>query len=195
MAYRRGFKTYANTIATQIRSEFGLRAIDRLDPWALAVDLEILVWPLSDLAREAPDAVAHLTNGEPEAFSAVTIFQGPRRTIVHNDAHVRGRQASDIAHELAHGLLQHRPTPALNDQGCRLWDQGIEDEARWLGGVLLIPEDGALWIVREGTSEVDAAEHCGVTPPMVRYRVNVTGAKKRVARAQRFRVQRIAADG
>jgi Zn-dependent peptidase ImmA (M78 family) len=194
MAYRRGFKSYANTIAMQVRSDFQLRAVDRLDPWALAQDLEIPMWPLSDLA-EAPDAVAHLTKGEPEAFSAVTVFQGTKRTIIYNDAHVRGRQASDIAHELAHGLLQHRPTPALNDQGCRLWDQGIEDEARWLGGVLLIPEDGALWIVREGMSEVDAAEPFGVTPPMVRYRVNVTGAKKRVARAQRFRVQRIDADG
>jgi Zn-dependent peptidase ImmA (M78 family) len=190
VAYRRGFKTYANTIATQIRSEFGLRTIDRLDPWALAVDLEIPVWPLSDLALEAPDAVAHLTNGEPEAFSAVTIFQGPRRTIVNNDAHVRGRQASDIAHEVGHGLLQHRPTPALNDHGCRLWDQGIEDEAQWLGGVLLIPEEGALWIVRQGMCEADAAEHFAVTPAMVRYRVNVTGAKMRVARIERFRVQR-----
>jgi len=190
VAYRSGFKSYANTIAIQIRSELQLRAIDRLDPWALAAYLEIPVWPLSDLTRDAPDAVAHLTNGEPEAFSAVTVFQRNRRTIVYNDAHGRGRQASDIAHELAHGLLQHRPTPALNDHGCRLWDQGIEDGARWLGGVLLIPEDGALWIVRQGMSEVDAADHFGVTPRMVRYRVNVAGAKKRVARAQQFRFQR-----
>ena len=190
MAYRRGFKSYANAIALQVRSELGLRAIDRLDPWALAADLGIPIWRLSELASDAPEYLAQLATTDPESFSAVTVFRGTKRMIIHNDAHVLGRQASDIAHELAHGLLQHRPTPALNDQGCRLWDQGLEDEAQWLGGALLIAEDGAIWIVRQEMSEHDAAEHFGVSPPMVRYRVNVTGAKQRVTRARRLRLQR-----
>ena len=40
--------------------------------------------------------------------------------------------------------LQHPATRALDDKGCRDWDQGIEDEAEWLAGILLIPEDSTL---------------------------------------------------
>lgn len=186
MAYRRGFKTEANSIACEAREELGLGPLDRLDPWALARTLAIPVWTLSELAAEQP-TVRVLLDVEPGAFSALTVFSGYRRVIVHNDAHGPGRQASNVTHELAHGLLGHRPTHALDARGCRLWDQDIEDEAQWLAGALLIPEDAALWIVREGLSGRDAARHFGVTDAMVRWRVNVTGARARVARARRLR--------
>lgn len=187
MSYRRGFKSEANTIAIEVRAELGLGALDALDPWFLAEHLDVPVWPLTRLGHSAPEAVRHLKHVEPDAFSAVTVFRGTRRTVVHNDAHSAGRQASNVAHELSHSLLHHRPTPALDDFGCRVWDQGIEDEAQWLAGALLIPEDAALWIVRSELSESRAAERFGVTPPMVRFRVNVTGARARVARAPRLR--------
>lgn len=187
MSYRRGFKSEASSIAAEIRVELGLGALDRLDTQRLAQYLDVPVWPLSHLRAASKDAVEYLMGVEPEAFSAVTVFIGSRRTIVHNDAHVVGRQASNIAHELAHGLLHHRPTPALDDSGCRLWDQSIEDEAQWLAGVLLIPDDAAVWIARTGLAENDAAARFGVSGPMVRFRVNVSGARARVARAQRLR--------
>jgi Zn-dependent peptidase ImmA (M78 family) len=98
-----------------------------------------------------------------------------------------GRQGSNVAHELSHGLLLHPPTPPLDDSGCRLWDQSVEDEAAWLAGCLLITEDGALFIARNGMSLTDAATKFGVSEKMVEYRLNVTGARLRVARARRFR--------
>ena len=187
MGLRRGFKTEANAIAVEVRAELGLGAIDALDPWRLAEHLEIPVVTLSSLEQETPAAVAHLRRVEPEVFSAVTVFCGTKRAIVHNDHHSRGRQASNVAHELAHGLLHHPASPARDDRGCRYWNQDIEDEASWLAGALLIPEDAALWIVRGSMSTQDAAAHFGVTTRMVTYRVNVTGARKRVERARRLR--------
>jgi Zn-dependent peptidase ImmA (M78 family) len=71
-----------------------------------------------------------------------------------------------------------------------LWNQNIEDEAQWLAGALLLTEDAALWIVREGASAPVAAEHFGISEQMVTYRVNVTGARMRVARARGLRVVR-----
>jgi Zn-dependent peptidase ImmA (M78 family) len=188
VAYRRGFKSEANTIARQTREELGLRMLDRLDPWLLADHLLVPVIALSDLHRDAPDAVTYLLYTEPEAFSAATVFRGRRRRIIHNDAHTPGRQASDVTHELAHALLQHEPTPALDDRGCRLWNQNIEDEAQWLAGALLITEDAALAIVRNRAQVDEAAERLGVSAAMVTYRINVTGARARVARARRFRI-------
>lgn len=190
MGYRRGFKSEANGTAREIRAELGLGALDRLDPWALAAYLDVSVIPLSDFGADAPRARDHFTKVETDAFSAVTVFDGLRRAIVHNDAHLPGRQASNVTHELGHALLLHPPTPALDHRGCRLWDHSIEDEAQWLAGALLLTEDAALWIVRSGTSVTPAAERFGISEQMVTYRINVTGARARVARARRFRVIR-----
>lgn len=187
MALRRGFKTEAKSTAGEVRSELGLGDLNALDPWALAKHLDIPVVPLSALRDDAPFATRHLHSVEPGAFSAVTVFCGHRRTIVHNDCHARGRQVSDITHELSHGLLLHQPTPALDDRGCRHWNDDIEDEAEWLAGALLITEDAALWIVRQGMTIEAAADHLAVSRAMVQYRVNVTGARKRVARARSSR--------
>jgi Zn-dependent peptidase ImmA (M78 family) len=183
---RRGFKTEANDIAREIRRELGLRDVEPLDPWKLAAALEIRVVPLSSFRQDAPRAARLFSVVDRETFSAVTVFNGTERMIVYNDAHSRGRQASDIAHELAHALLQHPPVPALDHRGCRNWDPELEEEANWLAGVLLITEDAALAIVRNGLSLEEAASRYGVSTPMVRFRVNMTGARRRVRSARGY---------
>ena len=90
-----------------------------------------------------------------------------------------------MCHELAHGLLLHPPTPALNDQGCRNWSREIEDEANWLSGVLLVPDEAALATVKNGLDLKQAALRYGVSVDLIRYRINVSGARKRVARFAR----------
>ena len=186
MGYRRGFKSEANTIAREIREELGLTMLDALNPWILADHLDVPVTPLSDFGADAPNAVHYVQNVEVEVFSAVTVFDGPRRNIVHNDAHSLGRQASNLTHELGHALLLHDPTPALDGRGCRLWNQNIEDEAQWLAGALLVTEEAALWIARGGITLPAAAAHLGVSRSMISYRLNVTGARKQVIQARRF---------
>jgi Zn-dependent peptidase ImmA (M78 family) len=186
MAYRYGFKTEANDIAREIRRELGLRPLDPLDPLALADWLEIPIIPLSEFTDTAP-GVAHLLKVEQEVFSAVTVFRGTRRTIVHNDAHLFGRQNSNLAHELSHGLLHHPPTPALDNKGCRIWNQDVEDEAQWLAGAILITEDAALSIVRRRLPSAAAAAEFQVSEKMIQFRINVTGARARVERMRRAR--------
>jgi Zn-dependent peptidase ImmA (M78 family) len=167
-----------------MRKELGLSQVERLDGFKLADLLEIEVLALSTYAAHAPDAVKHLTVVAQSAFSGMTVFHGVRRTVVYNDAHSDGRQANDLCHELSHGLLLHPATPALDDRGCRLWNQDIEDEANWLAGCLLVPEEAALMIVRRGLLESDAATMFGVSSALIRMRLNLTGAKERVARGR-----------
>jgi Zn-dependent peptidase ImmA (M78 family) len=186
MAFRRGFKTETNEVVIEVRRELGLSLYDGLDPFALAEFLEIPIVGLSDFVAEAP-AVRHLLEKEPEVFSAVTVFAGSQRTIVHNDAHAPTRQVSNLSHELAHGLLLHPPTPALDDTGCRHWNQDIEDEASWLGGALLIPEASAMAIAKGRWTVAGAGRRFGVSESMVRYRLNTTGATKRIHRARTAR--------
>lgn len=186
MAFERGFKTWANKLADETRQELGLKPLDRLDPRKLAESLLIPVVDLSSMRPDAP-SVGHLLKVEPEAFSAVTVFHGTRRMIIHNDGHAPRRQNSNIAHELSHGLLGHPPIPAFDEIGCRLWDKEIEEEARWLSGCLLIGEPAALAIARGKWSIPGAAEHFGVSEQMVNYRINASGARQRAARVKAAR--------
>ena len=181
---QRGFKSEANAIAREARAELSLYHTSPLDVWRLAEYLEIPVVPLSTLHSAAPEAARLFLNGGQEMFSGVTVFRGPRRTIVFNDAHAPGRQANDVGHELSHGLLLHTPGVAVDGRGCRVWDREAEDEANWLSGALLVPEEAALHIVRRGWSTREAAERYGVTPKLVQYRLNVTAARKRVRMMQ-----------
>jgi Zn-dependent peptidase ImmA (M78 family) len=184
LSFRRGFKTEANQIATEIRSELGLSQIAPLNPWALSEHLAIDVLPLSGMLDEAP-SVAHFLGAGCDTFSAITIFAGTARLIIHNDRHSKGRQSSNIAHELSHALLQHPPMPPLSDLGLRNFNKDLEDEANWLAGVLLIPERAALNIASQGLDHAVAARQYGVSPKMVQYRLNVTGAYKRVQQRTR----------
>lgn len=178
---RHGFKTYARQLALEVRAELGVKQTEALDPHRLAHHLEIPVIALSSVGG-CEEATAHFRDVEPETFSAVTVFHGPHRTVVHNDAHAPGRQHSNISHEIAHGLLGHAPTPALDDTGCRLWDQEVEDEASYLGAVTLVPDAVAMLVVRKGYSVADAAGHYGVSEQLMTWMINDCGARIRVSR-------------
>lgn len=183
MKFRYGFKTEANDIANEVRAELGLGPLEALDPHRLASFLAIPVLALSELVQD--DAgIRHLIGVEPDAFSAVTVFDGTRRLIVHNDGHAPTRQASNLSHELSHGLLGHPPTPALDDTGCRIWSDAIEGEATWLAGILLVTEAATIEIAGGRWSPAEAARYFGVSEQMIQFRVNATGARKRVERAR-----------
>ena len=188
---RRGFKTEAKWIAKQVRDDLGLSSTDPLDPWKLAELLEIPVIRLSEFQEFAERASRYFSEAGQSVFSAVTVFDENRRLIVHNDSHSPGRQASNVCHELAHGLLLHAPTPALDDKGCRYWSKEIEEEANWLSGVLLVPDEAAIAVVRRGIDLVRAAPYYGVSVQMMTYRINVSGARKRVRRFSRTSRQSI----
>jgi Zn-dependent peptidase ImmA (M78 family) len=185
MAFRRGFKTEANSLARSVRSELGLPFEAPLNPWRLAEHLEIPIIALSDMRDFAALAATYFSSVGESEFSAVTVFEGTRRIILHNDSHSLGRQASDLAHELAHGMLLHSPGPALDEKGCRNWNKEMEDEADWLSGALLISEEAALSIIRRNMSVADAAVFYGVSEKLVKWRLQVTGAYARVIRTKK----------
>ena len=183
MALRRGFKADAKRSATELRGELGLTSTAPLEPLRLADHLDVPVLRLSDMKGEVPRAYSYFTGRGKSAFSALTVFDGPRRLVVFNDSHVDGRQASSICHELAHAILFHEPNPALNEWGCRVWDKDIEDEADWLSGAILVTEEAALFALRQSWDHTTAARAYGVSVTMMRYRTNVSGAATRFARA------------
>jgi hypothetical protein len=184
---RRGFKTEASWYSKSVRAELGLRPHDPISPWALAAHLDLPVVTLSSFVEAQPEAVAYLHSdaGQGE-FSAITANLGGRRIIIHNDAHDLKRQAADLAHEIAHGLLLHVLAPLTGVTGKRNYDRDIEDEANWLGPTLLLPDEAAMLIairISEGRlTMLQASDEYGISDPLLRMRLNVSGANIRAAR-------------
>ncbi len=171
MGFRRGFKSEANRIAIRVREKMGLTALDPLDPVKVCAKFEIELIKLSELECDCSLFLVRDTS----AFSAVTIPCGLRTAIVHNDTHHPYRQRSNICHELAHCFLGHRCTPPLTSSGERNRDGGIEAEANFLAGTLLITNEGAIHIVSRGLVS-EAQSIYGVSAPMLDYRLRVSGA-------------------
>jgi Zn-dependent peptidase ImmA (M78 family) len=182
----RGFKSYASRLALEVRAELALSVLDPLDPWALAEHLGIPIDGVRSFAREVPRS--RIFGGRERAsFSAVTVLDGPMRRIVVNDYHVPARQVSSIAHELAHGLLMHPPAPPFDPRTMlRVHIPVIEQEASFLGGALLVTEAAALAVVANGNDIRAGASRYGVSEDLMRWRINVTGAAKRIERGRRF---------
>ncbi|WP_419921958.1 ImmA/IrrE family metallo-endopeptidase [Candidatus Poriferisodalis sp.] len=182
MALRRGFKSEATALASELRHELGLSPLDRLDPFALATHLDVQVLPLTNLTATCTEA-EHFITAEPEAFSALTVFEGHRRIIVHNDTHSPPRQHSNIAHELGHCVLHHTPVPALDPlTGCRNYRSEHEQQADWMAGELLVTRPMALATARGRFTFSDALRRLIVSPKMLNWRMNVTGARAQAER-------------
>lgn len=173
LAFQRGFKAAANRISLHIREKMGLKPIDPIDPEKICIHFEIVLFKLSELDCDA----SSFLGPERSSFSAVTVPCGLSAAIVHNDAHHPYRQRSNICHELAHCFLGHRSTPPLTENGSRIHDGGIEAEANFLAGTILIPNEAAIYVVRNGLKSL-AQDIYGVSKGMLDYRLRLSGALK-----------------
>lgn len=171
MTFKRGFKAEANRIALRIRDQMGLGATDSIDPAAVCSHFDIRLIPLSELD------VTNVFLKHTSSFSAVTVPCGSQTAIVHNDAHHPHRRHSNICHELAHCFLGHQCAPPLTEDGNRTHNGGIEAEANFLAGALLIPNEAAIYIVSNGLVS-EAQRLYGVSTSMLNYRLQVSGARR-----------------
>lgn len=181
MGLRRGFKTEANWYSRSLRSDLQLAPFSPLCPWKLSEHLGFPLWTLEEFVAEHPEEVKYLRSPKGQRdFSAVTLCLGTKRLIIYNDAHDEKRQAADIVHEISHCLLGHPSKPPFDEAGSRHYDAELEDEANWLGPALLISEEAALHIAERGLSVGEASDRYGASEQVVRMRLNVTAAHRRV---------------
>lgn len=177
---KRGFKAEANRIAVSVRAELGLAPEAPLDPFKVCCYYEVDVLPLSHFGEEA----AYFLGSGSGKFSAVTVPRGLRRAIVHNDAHAQYRQHSNIMHELAHGFLGHAPCETFDCDGERVYQSGVEKEANFLAGCLLVTNEAAWHIVRTRIL-TSATSIYKVSRPMLEWRLRMSGARIRGERYAR----------
>ena len=179
MALRRGFKSEAEEIAKRVRAELGMGVAQSVAPEVLAELLGIEIRAGDELIPH--ERFVELKQIQDDAFSACTFRPSADRVVVvYNPLSAKSRRRSDLAHELAHILLDHELSriETLGDVTFLSCDATQEEEAVWLSGCLLLPRALLLAEVRRGSSTRDIARKCGVSEDMARYRLNVTGVVK-----------------
>ena len=181
--FRHGFKARANDIALGLRKQAGLAQTAPLDPRDVFQRLSVQIVPLSEFRSVCPSP-AQVLLSHSGGFSAMLLPVGQgKRIVIHNDSHSSRRQVSNMAHELAHVLLAH-PTElvCMGDLGRRA-DSLVEDEAAYLGGCILVPNEAAYRIAFSGLDARTAADCYGVSEEMITYRLRISGALKRARRS------------
>lgn len=107
--------------------------------------------------------------------------------IIYNPSHSRGRIASDIAHEVAHLILEHEPTKLVLSQDgslvMRSFNAMQEEEANWLAWCLLLPREALVSSLKRRLSVTDIADSFGVSQTLVKFRVQMTGARTQIRRS------------
>lgn len=174
---QRGFKSYAEDLAVEVRQEMGIPAHGRLCAFELADFLGVPTLGFSKLAAGAQSlgVTAKQLKALEQEVHGLCIPLGVGRAILYNDQSVPARQQSDVAHEASHILLRH-PLSNIISSAVGERSKELEEEAAHLGGTLLLPLPAALHILQRKLSVHAAAAEYGVSTEMVTYRCNVSGA-------------------
>ena len=179
---RRGFATEANKWALDLRGELNLASQDPLCPVRLAKHLSVPIFKLSHMPE--CDERSLLLRKRYD-FSAAVCFDGLAAFILINDGHDPKRQASDVAHELAHVILRHPPANPFHENGIREFSPEHEAEAERLGPNLLVSNEAAVRALRltmSGQYTLSSlSDAWGITEQVIQMQINLSGAKRRLA--------------
>lgn len=185
-SFDRGFKTWAERTALSLRKDLDLAPTAPLPPDVLAAHLEVTLWTPNDIVGFPDECKTQLLETDKAGWSAITLSNGSKDTVIYNPSHTKGRISSDIMHELSHLVSGHEPSrivvSADGDAVLRSYDQKQEDEASWLGACLLLPREALLHIKLGALTSDRVCALYSVSPQLLQYRINVTGVKYQVGR-------------
>jgi hypothetical protein len=186
----RGFKAWAERTSLALRRELGTTVDGALCPFELSEYLGIGLWTPSQVPAITQDILTQLLENDPWGWSATSFQVNDKCIVIYNPTHSKGRQSSDVMHELAHYILDHQPATVILSVGLenvrmRSFDQKQEDEANCLAWALLLPREGLLRAKRRRKTVEQIAEQYSVTKTLVAYRINSSGIERQV-RASRY---------
>jgi Zn-dependent peptidase ImmA (M78 family) len=179
--FERGFKTWCEKLAVDVRRELRLKAHQQLEPRELAKHLKIRVWHVEDVPNLSAASTKLLLGAGSSDWSAVTLIDGAKKLIILNSSHSAGRLSNDLAHELSHIILGHIPEELPMKEGeialrPRV-DMLQEKQADWLAASLLLPRPALLFIRRTYPDLQIAAAEYYVSRRLLDYRMLVTGVR------------------
>lgn len=156
-----------------------------LAPEKIAEYLDVELWTPTQVPGITQEVLNQLLKIDPWGWSAAGVQVNGRGVVIYNPRHSRGRQVSDITHELAHFILDHQPAKIilsadLDGLSMRSFNQKQEDEANCLAWTLLLPREALIRAKRRRLTVEEIAEQYGVTKSLATYRVNATGVERQL---------------
>jgi Zn-dependent peptidase ImmA (M78 family) len=181
MTLPRGFKAEAERTAARLRAELSLADHDTVDIKVLAEHLDVRIVSAAEIV--SLDRLEEIESIQAYSFSACTFDVNGRHVIVFNPIRSAERTASDIAHELAHLLLEHdlAEVQYLDGVPFRTCRADEEEQATALGGTILLPRPLLLRAAHAGATIETIAQSHTVTEDMARFRWNTSGVARQVA--------------
>lgn len=184
----RGFKSWAENFAEGLRKELEIEIEYPMNLEKLASFFGSKLLTPDDIPGMTEGHLRQLLSVDSSGWSAVTVCVDKRSVIIHNPRHSKGRQASNIAHEIAHLILEHEPTKLVMSQDgslvMRSFNEKQEEEANWLAWCLLLPRRAIISALRKRLSISQIAMRFGVSEAVVIFRIQKTGAQIQMKRSR-----------
>ncbi|MBD2501562.1 ImmA/IrrE family metallo-endopeptidase [Anabaena azotica] len=165
------FRQRCEAIATEQRNLLQLKAFERLPANTLAAKLKATLLTPDQFPNLPAEQVERLLKSD--EWSGAIVCDRPV-IIVYNPRHAATRYESNVMHEIAHILLNHKFVGFDSLTGLPKRKQINEDEATYLGGCLQIPQRGLLWATQRKMRLPEIAVYFGASEAMVQFRSNVT---------------------
>jgi uncharacterized protein DUF955 len=166
--------------AAAVRWRLGLGPLDRLDPLRLAAAVPARVFTPEDFGD--PELAERLRHVAWDGLS-FTIPGEEALVVVLNPHRPATRRTATLMEELAHALLDHRPSRLEPDPATgllrRSYDAAQEREAFELGATLLLPRDLVADELRARTPPAVTARRHGCSTALVLFRIRRLGLSRR----------------
>lgn len=182
--FKHGFKAKAERYATAYREELGIHPCGPLCAFKLASHLNIGVYGINEFPITEADLQILKGSAETGAeWSGHTMTTKiGNKIVLHNTFQSPARQQSNVMHELAHIICEHK-TPELDIDfpiplGMRYYDEVQEEEAKYLGAALQLGKPCLLWAKKQQMTKQQMAEYFNASIDMITYRMNITGISK-----------------
>ena len=184
--FKRGFKTWCETIAKEKRRALNVPLTAALDPRLVARSMRVAVRYVADIPNLASGTLEQLTIEDADVWSALTLCHNGSYLVVLNPAHSKPREANTLMHELAHLIIGHKPARLdITSDGLMIlstYDKQKEEEANWLAAALLLPREALMDSRLRGLSDQQAATMYGCSQKLFRFRIQTTGVDRQLRR-------------
>ena len=166
-------------MASQLRSDLGLKPDQSLDPLRLKIEgVEIL--PVTLVKNFDKKLIAFLTGEAAKRWSAMSVpidASQERWVIVYNNSHEKRRQNVSVLEEIWHILQGHRLTRIVKvgPKHSRTFEADEEHDAYYLAAATMLPREAVDEMLKKKRSADDVGNKYGVSRELVEYRIKRLG--------------------
>jgi hypothetical protein len=166
-----------------LRKRAILTPLQLLEPRDVARTLpNVMLAELPALAALSPDSNLAILERESETWSALALrIDGGPWLVTWNPWHAPTRTRVSVMEEIAHIVLEHKPTSLTphptTGLPVRAYSPSKEKEAYGVAAAAVLPYVGLVQLLRQGKSDAEIAAHYGVSVQLVTMRINLTKAR------------------